>query len=49
VTDNHSDISDARYGEVILYIVQCIRTRSRVCAHVRWSRSSICFTVVEEA
>jgi hypothetical protein len=49
VTDNRSDISDVGYGEVILYLLQCVRTRFRMCAHARWSCGSLCFTAVKEA
>jgi hypothetical protein len=47
--DDRSDISNARYGEVILYILRCIRTRIWMCTHARWSRGSVRFMVAEEA
>jgi hypothetical protein len=49
MTDDRSDISDARYGEVVLYILQYIRTRIRMCTHARWSCGSVCFMTAEEA
>jgi hypothetical protein len=49
MTDDRSNISNARYGEAVLYLLHCIKTRIRMCTHARWSCGSVCFTTVEEA
>jgi hypothetical protein len=48
-TDNRSNISDARYEEVIFYLLWCIWSRTRMCTHARLSRGSVCFMTVEKA
>jgi hypothetical protein len=48
-TNDRSSVDDARYDEVILYLLWCVMTRSMMCAHIRWSRGSVYFTTVEEA
>jgi hypothetical protein len=49
MTNNHSDNGDARYGEAILYLLRYVRSRIRVCAHARWPRGTLCFTITKEA
>jgi hypothetical protein len=49
MTNDRSDISNAGYGEVVLYPLRCVGSRFRMCAHARWSCGSLCFTVAKEA
>jgi hypothetical protein len=44
MTDDRSNVSDARYGEAIFYLQLYVRIRFRMCTHARWSHGSICFT-----